>query len=314
MAYYVFRRVLLLVPVLLVISFISFSLVYLSPGEPARLILQRELQGEPSQVQIDQFNHEHGLDKPMLVQYTSWLKKAAVVDFGNSLSTKENVSVIFNQKFYASAKLFIVAQLIALAIALPLGTLVALKPNSRLDNISRAVALAGISLPSFWLGMFLVYIFAVKLHWLPASGYEKPTNIILPALTMGITGAMELMRLTRTSVMEVLWRNFVRTAKAKGLKDGVILTRHVLRNALIPVITALGLRVSHMVGGAVIVEMLFAWPGLGRFLVQAANARDVPVIQGFVFMSALIFVGINLVLDLLYVFLDPRITYTTKGG
>lgn len=303
-----------MIPVLLVISFISFSLVYLSPGEPARLILQRELQGEPSQGQIDQFNHENGLDKPMLVQYTSWLKKAAVVDFGNSLSTKENVSVIFNQKFYASAKLFIVAQLIALAIALPLGTLVALKPNSRIDNISRAVALAGISLPSFWLGMLLVYIFAVKLHWLPASGYEKPANIILPALTMGITGAMELMRLTRTSVMEVLWRNFVRTAKAKGLKDGVILTRHVLRNALIPVITALGLRVSHMVGGAVIVEMLFAWPGLGRFLVHAANARDIPVIQGFVFMSALIFVGINLVLDLLYVFLDPRITYTTKGG
>jgi len=303
-----------LVPVLLVISFISFSLVYLSPGEPARLILQKELQGEPSQGQIDQFNHENGLDKPMLVQYTSWLKNAAVGDLGTSLSTKENVSVIFNQKFHASAKLFIVAQFIALAIALPLGTLAALKPNSRLDNISRAVALAGISLPSFWLGMLLVYIFAVKLHWLPASGYEKPMNIILPALTMGITGAMELMRLTRTSVMGVLWRNFVRTAKAKGLRDRVILTRHVLRNALIPVITALGLRVSHMVGGAVIVEMLFAWPGLGRFLVQAANARDIPVIQGFVFMSALIFVGINLVLDLLYVFLDPRISYTTKGG
>nr|WP_282433472.1 ABC transporter permease [Desulfosporosinus sp. OT] len=309
-----FRRVVLLVPVLLVISFISFALVYLSPGEPARLILQKELQGEPSQRQIDQFNQENGLDKPMLVQYTTWLKKAAVVDFGTSLSTKENVSVMFRQKFSASAKLFIVAQLISLAIALPLGTLVALKPNSRLDNLFRVIALAGISLPSFWLGMLLVYIFAVKLHWLPASGYEKPANIILPALTMGITGAMELMRLTRTSVMEVLWRNFVRTAKAKGLKDRVILTQHVLRNALIPVLTALGLRVSHMVGGAVIVEMLFAWPGLGRFLVQAAGERDIPVIQGFVFMSALTFVGINLVLDLLYVFLDPRITYKTKGG
>lgn len=288
--------------------------MYLSPGDPAELILETELQGIPSKEQVDAFRIENGLDKPLVVQYVSWLGKAVKGDLGKSLKSHEDVFANYKNKFIATAKLFLTGQCIAIVIAIPLGVLASVKSNSIADNIIRIVALTGISLPNFWLGMLLVYIFAVNIHLLPAFGYGKSENIILPALTLGITGSMELMRLTRTSILEVLRLNYVRTARAKGLRERPVITKHVLRNALIPVVTAIGMHFSHMVGGMVIIEMLFAWPGLGRLLVAAANTRDIPVIQGFVFISAILFVGINLIIDLLYMVLDPRVVYKSRGG
>lgn len=271
--------------------------------------MEIELQGVPNKEQIYTFKKDHGLDKPLIVQYGSWTKKAFHGDLGRSLKSNEPVWDVYKNKFIATAKLFLYGQLIAIIIAMPLGILAAVKSNSLADNLIRIIALTGISLPNFWLGMLLVYIFAVRLQVLPAFGYGKIDNIILPAFTLGGTGSMELMRLTRTSILEVLRLNYVRTARAKGLRETSVITKHVLRNALIPVVTAIGMHFSHMVGGMVIIEMLFAWPGLGRFLVEAANNRDIPVIQGFVFISAILFVVINLFIDILYMILDPRITY-----
>lgn len=314
MVSYIFKRIMLLIPLLLITSFISYSIIYLSPGKPAELILRIELQGIPSKEQIDTFEKENGLDKPLFVQYGSWMQKAFRGDLGKSLKSNEPVWDVYKNKFIASAKLFLCGQLIAIIIAIPFGILSAIKSNSFTDNLIRIISLTGISLPSFWLGMLLVYIFAVKLQVLPALGYEGAKNIILPAFTLGITGSMGLMRLTRTSILEVLRLNYVRTARAKGLRERVVITKHVLRNALIPVVTAIGMHFNHMIGGMVIIEMLFAWPGLGRLLVEAANTRDIPVIQGFVLISAILFVVINLIIDLLYMVLDPRISYKARGG
>ncbi len=173
----------------------------------------------------------------------------------------------------------------------------------------RAIALGGISIPNFWLGILLIYVFSVRLHLLPVFGYGSVKNLILPTLTLGISGAMGLMRLTRTSVLEVLRLNYVRTAKAKGVTQRHVLRRHVMRNAMIPVVTSIGMHLGHMVGGTVIVESLFGWPGLGRYFADAATTRDIPVIQGFVFVSAIFFVLVNLLIDFLYIMLDPRISF-----
>jgi peptide/nickel transport system permease protein len=311
---YIAKRIAYLIPVLLLTSLLAFSLIRVIPGDPAELILEAQLQSAPTPEQIKAFNTENGLDKPLFVQYGAWLKKAIRWDFGQSLKSGVDIGREYSERFWATLKLFICGQLLALFIAVPLGVWSALKPDSLIDRLSRVISLGGISFPGFWIGMLLVYIFAIKLHWLPAFGYERPVHIILPALTLGISGAMELTRLTRTSILEVLRLNYVRTARAKGLTERSVITGHVLRNALIPIATAVGMHFHHMASGTVIIEMLFAWPGLGRMLLEAANARDIPVIQSFVFISSIIFVLINLLIDLIYMALDPRIDYQLKKG
>lgn len=311
---YIFKRVILLIPVILVTSFISYSMVYLSPGDPAELILQKQLSGNPNKQQVASFKKEHGLDKPIMTQYLIWLRKAISGDLGKSLQTGLGVWDEYKHKFVATAELFLVGELIALGIAIPLGIWSAIRSNSIIDHVLRIVALGGISLPNFWLGLLLVYTFSIKMHIFPALGYGRSINLVIPALTIGITGAMGLMRITRTSILEVLRLNYVRTAKAKGLTEIPVVTRHVLRNASIPIVTAIGMRFGHMAGGAVIIETMFAWPGIGRMLVEAAGYRDIPVIQGFVLINAILFVLINLTVDLIYMILDPRISYKARGG
>ncbi len=311
---YMLRRIMMLAPVLLITSFISYALICLCPGDPARLVLEAQLQGTPSQAQVNDFRADHGLNQPLMVQYVTWLKKAALGDLGKSLKSGDDVWDDYRARFVVSAKLFLAGELIAVLIALPLGIWSAVKANSIIDNILRVIALGGVSLPGFLFGMLLIYVCAVRLHLLPAIGYGKPANIVLPALTLGITGSMSLMRLTRTSLLEVLKLNYVRTARAKGLRERPVITRHVLRNALVPVITAIGMHFGHIVGGMAIIETLFAWPGLGMLLVDAASTRDIPVIQSFVLLGSAFFVGINLLIDLIYTLLDPRISYRAKEG
>ncbi|MFH0995418.1 MAG: ABC transporter permease [Pseudomonadota bacterium] len=204
--------------------------------------------------------------------------------------------------------------IISLAIALPLGVVAAVKADSTLDHILRFTTLGCISIPGFWWGILLIYYASIKFRWLPAFGYGKPECFILPVVTMGITGSMEVMRLTRASVLEVLRQNFVRTARSKGLAETTIIIRHVLKNAFVPIITSIGLHCSHIVGGSILIETLFAWPGLGRHLAMAAGMRDLPVIQGIVFISGIFFVLLNLVIDLTYTVLDPRINIMEREG
>jgi len=293
---------------MLVTSFLSYGLVYLSPGDPAQIILEMELQATPTQEQLLAFKQENGLDKPFLLQYATWLNRVVHGDLGRSLTTKREIFPVYMEKLGATAMLFITGLALSVAIALPLGIFSAVKANSAMDHFLRITALGCISMPCFWWGILLVFVASVQLRWLPAFGYGRAEHLILPVLTLGITGAMELMRLTRTSVLEVLGQNFVRTARAKGLGEKAVLTRHVLRNAIIPVITAIGLHFSHLVGGTVLIETLFAWPGVGRYLVRASAMRDIPVIQGVVLMSTVFFLLLNLAIDLAYTVLDPRIT------
>lgn len=283
------------------------------PGNTAEIILEIRFDTVPSQDQVAEFEKENGLDKPLFTQYGTWLGKAVKGDFGKSLETGDDIWSEYKKRFTASATLFLAAELISISIALPLGTLAAKRANTLTDNTLRVFALGGISVPNFWLGIFFIYIFSVSLHLLPVFGYGSLKNLVMPALTLGISGAMGLMRLTRTSVLEVLRLNYVRTARAKGVSEKHVINRHVLRNALIPVVTSIGMHLGHMVGGTVIIETLFAWPGLGRYFVDAAGTRDIPVIQGCVLISTIFFVAVNLLIDLLYVILDPRISYSSKG-
>lgn len=310
---YILRRLLLLVPVMLVASFLSFSILFLSPGDPAELILRRLSQDIPTAEQVTAFNAAHGLDQPLPIQYLWWLSDVFQGDMGLSLMTGEPVFREYRQRFGPTVELFLLAQVVSIIIAFPLGILSAVRANSKIDHICRLTALSGMSVPNFWLALLLIYFFAVKFRWLPAFGYGHSEHIILPVLTLGIAGAMSLMRLTRTSLLEVLRLDYVKMARSKGLREKVVITKHVLRNALIPVVTAIGIHLGHMTTGTVIIETIFAWPGIGSFLVQAVEARDFPVVQGFVLMSALIFVLLNLAVDILYVYLDPRITYQEKG-
>ncbi|MDH4317872.1 MAG: ABC transporter permease [Desulfobulbaceae bacterium] len=307
------KRLIWLAPILLFTSFFSFSLMYLSPGDPARLILEAELQAPPTGEQLAQYEKKHGLDKSFLSQYGLWLARALHGDLGRSLKTGREVFPVLLEKLGNTAKLFVIGMGVSIVIALPLGVLAAVKADSPMDHFLRFTSLGGISVPNFWWGILLVYLFSVKLQWLPAFGSLESKHFILPAATIGITGAMDLMRLTRTSVLEVLNRNYVRTARAKGLDETAVLLKHVLRNALIPIITSIGLYFGHMVGGSILIETLFAWPGIGRHLATAASMRDLPVIQGIVFVSGIFFVLLNLLVDLTYSLLDPQIRIKEPG-
>ena len=311
---FIVKRLIWLLPIMLVTSMISFSVLFLCPGDPAELILLRELKREATVEEVAYFKATHGLDKPVLIQYVNWLSKAVRGDMGVSLTTGEPVFQEYIKRFGVSLQLVLMSQIISLGIAIPMGIISAVKANSKTDHICRLVAMTGVSLPSFWLALLLIYFFSVRLGWLPVCGYGEPKHFILPVITVGISGAMSLMRLTRTSLLEVLRLNYVRTARAKGLPEKTVVIRHAWRNAMIPVVTAIGLHLSHVTTGMVIVETLFGWPGIGGFLIRAIAARDFPVIQAFVFMGALIFVLLNLAVDVLYARLDPRIALCNKGS
>lgn len=304
---YVARRLASLVVVLLGVSLLSFALGSLAPGDPAELRLQRALGHSPTQEQVEAEREALGLDRPVVAQYVSWLWSVSHGDLGESWGRGQPVLDLIEERVPRTALLAFTALVISVSVALPVGVLSAYRRNSFLDHSSRFAALLGASLPSFFVGYLLMFVFGVRLRLLPVFGFASPQHLVLPALTLALGGSALLARLTRSSLLEVLSEDYIRVARAAGLRQRTILFAHGLRNALIPIFTVIGLSLGHLLGGAVIVEWIFSWPGLGKLAIDAIHERDLPLIQGFVLFSGTIFVLINLVTDLAYTWADPRV-------
>ncbi len=303
MARYVLRRLLGLIPILLGVTLVVFLILQAVPGDPA------EMAAGPNATREDIENVRKilGLDQPPQVQYVNFIWNASHGDFGISLRSRRPVIDELGERYPYTVLLALAATLVSLVVAIPAGIISAVKRNSVWDNLSMVTALLGVSLPSFWIGLMLMLVFGLQLGWFPTSGAETPQHIVLPAITLGLASAAMIARQTRSAMLDVLGQEYVRTARAKGLRERVVVVRHALRNALIPVVTVVGLQIGSLLAGAVIVEMVFAWPGIGRLLVQAIGYRDFPVIQACILLLALTFALINLCVDVMYGYLDPRI-------
>jgi peptide/nickel transport system permease protein len=302
---YVARRLLHLIPVLLGISLLVFLLVHLVPGDPVRIMLQDA--GSPDQVA--RLRQQLGLDRPIYLQYVSFVTRAAQGDFGRSIHTRRPVAQEIRFRIPFTVRMAVAATMVAVVLGIVLGAIAAMHHQSPLDYGTMVIALAGVSLPSFWFGLVLILIFSLHLRWLPPTGADTFLHLILPAVTLGSGAAAIIARLTRSSMLEVLRQDYIRTARAKGVTDRRMIYRHALKNAMIPVVSIVGLQFASLLGGAVIVETVFGWPGVGRLAVDAIFNRDIPVIQAVVLVAAVIFVLVNLIVDLLYGWLDPRIRY-----
>ncbi|WP_092862656.1 ABC transporter permease [Quadrisphaera sp. DSM 44207] len=308
---YLLRRTGQSVLVLLGVSVLVFALVHLVPGDPVRLALGTRF----SQEAYDALRERSGLDLPLVQQYLTWAGRALTGDLGVSFRSGEPVTLLILERLPATLTLALAAILVALLIAVPLGTASALRPRSLVDSAATVVSQAGISIPDFWLGIVLILLFAGTLGWLPSGGYvpltEDPLGwaqrLVLPAFVTGVVSGSVITRFVRSSVLEALGSDHVRTARAKGLPARQVLTWHVLRNAMLPLVTVTGVQLAYLLSGVVVVEIVFAWPGLGQLALQAVQARDYPVLQGAVLLFALVFLLVNLGVDLLYGRLDPRI-------
>ena len=301
------RRIAGAAVVWLLISFLAFSLGALAPGDPAEVMLLRRTGDPPSEVEVQTLRHQLGLDRPFVTRYAAWLSSAAHGDFGESYRTGQPVLDELRERFPATLALALSALAVGLVIAVPLGIVSAAVPDSAVDHGARLLSLAGVSIPSYWLGYVLMLLFAVTLGVLPVSGSGGISHLILPALTLGLGSAAGVTRLLRANLLDELGADYVRTARAKGLSGWRVLTRHALRNALNPVVTVSALRFGRLLGEAVIVETVFAWPGVGRWMVESIYDRDYPAIQGFVLYIATVFIIINVTVDLSYRALDPRV-------
>jgi len=299
---YLLRRLAQSLIVLLGISAVVFVILHLT-GDPTLLMLPPDATAE----EIARFRRAMGFDDPLYVQYWRFLKGAVQGNFGNSLRHDEPALALVWQRMPATIELTAVALGVALALAIPAGIVSAAFRNTAIDYVSTVVALVGQAMPTFWLGIMLILIFSVGLQLLPSSGRGGVANLILPALTLGFFTTARIMRLTRSGMLEVLGQDYVRTARAKGVGEPRVVWKHALKNAAIPVVTIVGLELGTLLGGAVITETIFAWPGVGRLSVQAIYNRDYPVVQAAVFLLASIFVLVNLIVDILYTYLDPRI-------
>ncbi len=309
---FLLRRIAALVPVWLGITFIAFGLASLAPGDPAELILGRELEQPPTPEQLEAFREKNGLDDPFIVQYLRWTANAATGDLGTSFRSGEPVLGELASRLPATLQIAVPAFVVATGLALVVGMVSAVRRNSFSDHASRVVALVGDSVPSFVLAYLLIIVFSVTLGILPVAGRGTWRHLVLPSLTLGLATTASIMRLTRSSLLEVLGEDYVRTARAMGLPRRTVIVRYALRNALIPVITVAALVLGGFATGTVIVEYVFGWPGVGRFAVDSIFDHDYPVIQGFVVFAGTVFVVVNLVVDLLYLRLDPRVRLPGK--
>jgi len=300
---YIIRRIIHSVIVVLVISLILFFAIRLT-GDPVSVMFAA---GEPSKEAIATLTAELGLDKPKIVQYGIFLKDLVTLDLGTSFRTGKPVINMVGDRIGATLLLAFCSVIIAILIAFPIGILSAVKRGKAIDFFGRIFSLIGISFPNFWLGIMFIVIFAVQLNWLPASGYGGVKHIILPAFTLGLILSGILARLVRSSMLEMLNEQYINTARSKGTKEWLVIIRHAFRNALIPTITFIGIQFGSLLGGAVIIEQVFSWPGIGRMIIDAINQRDYPVIQGGVIILALLMVLVNLIVDISYSYLDPRI-------
>jgi peptide/nickel transport system permease protein len=307
MGRYLLGRLLSIPPTLLGVSLVIFLLLRFSPGDPAERILSQGGDPAADPAAVAALRRELGLDLALPAQYARWLGRVVTGDFGDSFTSGRPVTEALAQRLPATLALAGATLALALALALPLGILAAARAGGPLDALCRLVALAGVSLPGFWLGLLLVWTFAVRLGWFPAIGGGTPRHLVLPAITLATGIAATQARLIRASLLETLGQPYVATARAKGLREGAILVRHALRNALIAPLTALGVSLGSLLGGAVVVETVFAYPGLGKLAIDAISTRDYPVIQAFVVIMTAVFIGAGLLVDLLYVVVDPRV-------
>ncbi len=304
------RRLLATVPLLFFVSLVVFSFVHVLPGDPAVLFLGEEATPET----LAKFRTRLGFDRPLVSQYVEWLGRALRGDLGRSLRTNQPVTEAILQRLPVTLELLGAALAVSLAIAIPAGIVSAVKRNSGVDLASTVFALIGFSLPNFWLGLILIYVFALLLRWLPPSGFaplpalaDNARSLILPALTLGTALAALITRQLRSGMLEVLRQDYVRTAQAKGLGQGVVVAKHALKNALIAVVTVIGLQIGGLLGNTIITESLFALPGVGRLMIDAVFSRDFFIVQGVVLFLAVGYVLSNLIVDVLYSYLDPRI-------
>ena len=328
---YIARRVLALIPTLLGVSIVVFLFLRLIPGDPATAFLRENATAE----QVAAFNERLGVNKPLPEQYVTYMANVLRGDLGTSLHSGLPVADEIKRKFPATAELGLTAMLLATTIGVALGIVAAIRRASVLDYGTTTVALIGVSMPIFWLGLMLIYLFAVNLHWLPPSTRGEPPerlitglysvdfllsadvagwvealrHLLLPAAVLATVPLAVVARQTRSAMLEVLSQDFVRTAWSKGLRERAVVTRHVLKNALLPVVTVIGLQVGALLSGAVLTEAVFSWPGMGTYVVEAINGRDYPIVQGSILFLATIFVLINLLVDVSYAWLDPRIRY-----
>jgi len=312
-ALFLLRRLLLVGPVLLGVSLVVFAVLHISPGDPAEIMLGPQATHED----ITRLRTELGLDEPLPVQYARWMGRVLQGDLGRSLWMKRPVLGEVLRRFQATVVLAASALLLSTLGGIALGVLSAARRNSLLDRLSALASLFGASMPSFWLGIVLMVIFALWLGWLPASGMFAPyggggvgdllSHLVLPTVTLAAASLTIIARLTRSTMLDVLGQDFVRTARAKGVRESFVVVRHALRNALIPTVTVVGVQAGYLLGGAVLTETVFAWPGVGTLMVQGILARDFPLVQGCVLVIALGFVLVNLTVDVLYATLDPRI-------
>ena len=311
---YALRRLLLAVPVLFGVSVLVFAVLHLAPGDPAAIMLGAQATKED----VERLHRDLGLDEPLAAQYVRWISRVAHGDLGRSIPLGREVLPEVVLRFKATLLLTAGALVIAILLGLAAGIVSAVKQYTWLDRISMGVAVTGVSLPVFWTGIMLIIVFALQLQWFPSSGMSSPYgsglgdvlwHLVLPAVTLGTASAAALARLTRSSVLEIIRQDYGRSARAKGLAERAVIARHVLKNAINPIITVLGLQVGFLLGGAILTETVFSWPGLGSMMVRAIQARDYPLVQGGVLLIATTFVVVNLVVDLLYAVFDPRIRY-----
>jgi peptide/nickel transport system permease protein len=311
MFYYIIKRLIAMLPVLVLVSLIVFTITHLTPGDPALIMLGEEATPQA----LTALRHELGLDQPLPVQYLVWLSHVLRGDLGRSIRTNQPVIEAIMQRLPVTLELTILAMIISMIVAIPAGIVSATRRNSASDLISTTLALLGISMPSFFLAILLIFVFSLKVRWLPPMGYtpfqkgvwENLRGMILPAITLGAAAMAIVARLTRSTLLEALQQDYVRTARAKGLREQAVIYSHALKNAMIPITTILGLQIGFLLGGAVITETIFALPGVGRLVVASIFERDFPLVQGVVLFLALMHLVVNLIVDLLYAYLDPRI-------
>lgn len=316
MVAYAVRRMLAGVLVVFGVLTLVFFSLHLAPGDPVDMLLPADSVGQSAHALADQLRARYGLDKPISVQYMRYLERVFALDLGRSIRTDRPVASDLIRYYPATIELTVSSLLLAGLVGIMAGVISAVKRNSLLDNVSMTVALLGVSMPGFVLGLLLMLVFALELGWLPPSGraggfwsWDALKFLILPACTLGFAAAGLLARLVRSAMLDVLQEDYIRTARAKGLSERIVNYRHALKNALIPVVTVFGLQFGHLLAGAVIAETVFSWPGVGRYIILAITGKDFPAVQGAVMLIAVSFVMVNILVDILYGLIDPRISY-----
>lgn len=300
---FIVKRIVAMVPVLLGVTLVIYLIMSMAPGDPAKVILGEQATPE----QIEELREQMGLNDPVLVQYVRYIWGLLHGDMQNSYNSGLPCQIEIFARFPNTLRLTVTAITLSVVLALPIGVWAAVKQNTIFDGVSMFIALIGLSMPVFWLGLLLILFFSLRLGWFPSSGADSWKSLVLPGITLGFQHMASVARVTRSSMLEVIRADYIRTARAKGVAESKVITKHALKNALIPTVTVIGLQFGGMLGGSVMTESVFAWPGIGRLMVQSINKRDIPMVLGCVIMFSVSSSVVNLLVDVLYGFIDPRI-------